>query len=450
MVLSQIHAEKPAPSFALEAIGRIAFSGTDIGTALDNLNTDSTKSCGVTAFDSGAYGAASQGPNANDNGGHDNIYNAFGQCGGDDNSQQLGIVSNARSVVVCNNQVVLTSLVTGSQQMFHVDESTFSKATSGVNDVMWVESVVAPAAGLNPPVWTITAHMLNVASGAQGAVQLPTPKSNGVPAQTGNVAIEDADTDYSLVSVAADDATTRYVISPAGKVLHVYNDVNNSTVLNGDRIVPELVHTGAQSDSATADFFDATIGQFVTVPHYDDEGDTKFVSDAGCGREGLVLHSSQSEAGGPNYEYTSAGGKLKPTQVIDFQWDGGDGTVYRPVGLVSSGLVVTYSTTSGDRLGLLSLKTGKIDWSIGSDLINVDQAAVELGEIVASNNSNQTVVVDPTTGKEAAGLSDNAMKALAVADTSWLRLPKGSKDTVWVGLSGSSAFVLQPADGICA
>ncbi len=401
----QIQEESPTPGSALEALGRLRFAGDNPDAELAAIDSSYTSSCNrVSAFGSDALAAfKAVTPAPNPSGGVIPGSNVYGAC---EDGSFSEVVEPLTLVYTCGTSIDLvngtTGAVAGSGNFLpNTENPSFQLAGQRA---VWVTTDVSPAQGLTIPTWGVTLHIRDLSGNNIGDVVVVSPQDeqNG---QSGQSQLLYADSNVIIVSVESpdDQSNQLYFYTPDGKLsASTPNNVEGADFDTGEPVTSEMVELSASGPAAVY----STSGALV-----DDSGDIS--TDQGCGSNAVVSILNANE-GDSNQGY-------------DRLTDSPSGPVVTHLG--ASALPEDNDPSLGERLptltgivpeGIVSKRfngdvvlyrwDGSIGWTISSQVAS--DVTVVGGWVVIQNQSNQDVVVDPSTGEQASGLSDELQNVL--------------------------------------
>jgi hypothetical protein len=383
----------PAPLSSLEALARIAYSGTDVAGDLSSIDKEAQLRCGTSLF--GDTSNLDQiGPRRSGNGDVEGYDGTFGRCSQNGIANGDGFVPPFTFVSFCGHTDIQVNLETGSVAQSGPDLPNADDVSLVDGDATWIATQTKPAHGLHRASTVGTLHVADLAG-----KQLFERRLYSVPGTRGlDAAIYPSSGSDVLVSVYNRRVELTLYSIPSGTEVFTTNQVN-SDPRDSEQLTDNTV--ALADDGNTPDGVIDVAGDQLVAPNTADT-----VGDQGCFAyaAAVPLQGFFSDGPTPHGQFISdVDGRVGLTQLSTRITDV-YGSSNSLLGATKSGLIfghagVTAYSTSGVRL-----------WRIPGNVAH--DGVVAAGWVVAKNESGERLIIDPATGKLAKGLSSSVRSTI--------------------------------------
>jgi len=369
----------PVPATSLEALGRLAFTGSNPNALLHSLAAAQASACnGQTVLTDNALNTfATQLAPAPISGGV-RIGNLYGRCGQDPSTWSW--TAPFTEIGVCGSQPVSVDLRTGVPVT--ATGVPADQAQPFGSGWVWATVEAQPASGLSQPTWSATAHVRSLTGSVIADLPFVTG-ATGTPPDDPKGSLIRVEGNYALLGSYGGVGDT--VIGTSGKKLWqrafgTYSMVTRDTILtNPNEGSSELLNLGTG----------AVLHSFDLAASVDSNGTTTCGRDAfvdpGFGGGGLLV----TEAPSGSISVTRVASGVSPKKVVD-------------------GVVVSENNTDQGFIGMSP--DGSQLWTISND---VAKSIDTFGRwLVVTNQSDRPVLVDPHTGADASSAEPDLAAAL--------------------------------------
>lgn len=364
----------PAPATSLEALGRLAFAGSDPTTLLKSLNSAVAGACGGSGIwsDDTANGFVSFGPPALLPDGGVQIGGVYGACldEGPD-----GWAPPFTEIINCQDGTVdVVDLATGAVTTLQgpaQDTDTVKSGDISVagGEIAWVTVEIQPAQGLTQATWTATLHIRGTHGETVADVQVEHGKGD---APSAGGFLDFATAGHILITLSAGGGK---MVDGSGATLWT------TKVTPDNRVSQPTPHSLVLDASHVVNIDTGRV--LYTFPYDDNKG-----SDVnGCGTLALVTGDFDDDGAWVSESASGAVSVKSASTSLMGKLSGNAGVTTHGVVSDSDGSVRAFGT-SGQQL-----------WSISD---SIAQGEVYAGSwIVVTNPSGQQVLVNARTGKDA-------------------------------------------------
>lgn len=430
----------PEPLYALEALGRLAFDGGSSAGAggLAALDTAIEARCGRAAFGPALENLQPARPQRSG----DRVLvgsSMYGTpCAGGGGMLSSGIEPAApfSQLFYCPDAFVVVDLEDGTPRWFDVSQEAAGTIVDAGDRAVWLQRTEKPASGVNPVLTSVTLHIQPL--DGDDPFTVPIVKDNPKPmadvrddvvlAWRGRIVTLEEHLDESGSDLVVRDGhgkeLARFDLEREGLCGDCVQPASSG--VSDQQVAEGLLMLSSGRPSVALDIQAAKLVRF-------DTDDLDFVRNEVCWDRGFLYDFEPAGdaigvrlfSGAPGVK---VGGRVRWAYSNDVQLD---------VGVPRAGVVVVHPLDGG----LQGRGTdGRVLWTIGSDV--AANWEVIGGWVRILNRSDQAVIVDPTTGKEATGLSSDVTDALAALAQNTRPDGDETKASAWMHDSGTGKLTI--------